>query len=236
MMLYRRVKRIYGEADCYQAQGEVYMGRRDESSAEGHFKKALELYSEINYLGGKIFCTRALGDIAFRRRQYALAKITYEQTLPICKAQVDKCRAEFGIANVALAMDEDIRARELYNMVLPVFREHGNAVPDEAHALKKLGDIAVKARDDEQAKCQFEQALVKFRLAGVVPAQADCLVRLAEVAKRQYAHKEAILRYAEAMGLYYEAEDEERRMLCSKAMCELEGVVVQTSQHWVRLL
>jgi tetratricopeptide (TPR) repeat protein len=236
MVLYRKVKRLYGEADCYQAQGEVYMGRRDETSAEVNFKKAKELYSEINHPGGKIFCTRALGDIAFRRRNYALAKLTYEQTLAMCRAQLDKCRAEFGIANVALAMNEDIRARELYDRVLPIFREHGHAVPDEAHTLKKLGDMAVKVGDDEQAKDLFEQALVKFRLTGIVPAQADCLVRLAEVAMRQSACQEAISRYEEAMGLYCEAEDEERRTLCSNALQELAEVVPRTSHQWVRLL
>jgi len=212
------------------------MGRRDEASAEVHFKKAKELYSEINHPGGKIFCTRTLGDIAFRRRDYALAKLTYEQTVAMCRTQIDRCRAEFGIANVALAMDEDIRARELYDRVLPIFREHGHAVPDEAHTLKKLGDMAVKSGDDQQAKDQFEQALVKFRLTGIVPAQADCLVRLAEVAVRQSARQEAISRYEEAMGLYCEAEDEERRTLCSRALQELEEVVPRTSRQWVRLL
>jgi tetratricopeptide (TPR) repeat protein len=94
----------------------------------------------------------------------------------------------------------------------------------------------VKAGNDDQAKDQFEQALVKFRLTGVVPAQADCLVRLAEVALRQSARREAISRYEEAMGLYCEAEDEERRTLCSKALQELENVIPPTSHRWVRLL
>jgi tetratricopeptide (TPR) repeat protein len=236
MTLYRKVKRIYGEADCYQAQGEVCMGRRDERSAEVHFEKARALFSEINHRGGKMFCTRALGDIEFRRRNYAQAKRTYEQAVAMSRTHIDKCRAEFGIANVALALDDDVQARDLYDKVLPVFRQHGHAVPDEAHTLKKLGDVAVKAGDDELAKDQFEQALVKFRLTGVVPAQADCLVRLAEVALRQPARQEAISRYEEAMGLYCEAEDEERRTLCSKALQELKDIIPSTSHKWVRLL
>lgn len=236
MTLYRKVKRVYGEADCYQAQGEVYMGRRNEIAAEMNFKRARELFSEIKHRGGKVFCTRALGDIAFRRRNYTEAKQIYEQAMTMSRTHIDKCRAEFGIANVALALDEDLRARHLYDKVLPVFQQHGHAVPDEAHTLKKLGDVAVKAGNDEQAKNQFEQALVKFRITGVVPAQADCLVRLAEVAMRQSGLREAISRYEEAMGLYCEAEDEERKTLCSKALEELKDVVPRTSHPWVRLL
>lgn len=238
MTLYRKVKWIYGEADCYQAIGEVYMGCRDEASAEIHFEKAQALYVEINHSGGQIFCGRALADVAFRRRSYTLAKQMYEQTLAICRTHVDKCRAEFGIANVALALDEDTKARNLYDKVLPVFQQHGNAVPEEAHTLKKLGDMAVKSQEDKKGKDLFEQALVKFRLTGVVPAQADCLVRLAEVAKRQLAWSEAMSRYEEAMGLYREAEDEERRMLCSKELQGLKDTTSRTSrsQLWVRLL
>lgn len=238
MTLYRKVKWIYGEADCYQAHGEVCMGRRDETSAEIHFEKAQALYVEINHSGGQIFCTRALADITFRRRSYTHAKQMYEQALAISRSHIDKCRAEFGIANVALALDEDIKARALYDKVLPVFQQDGNAVPEEAHTLKKLGDMAVKTQDDEKGRDLFEQALVKFRLTGVVPAQADCLVRLAEVAKRQRAWSEAISRYEEAMGLYCEAEDEERRMLCFKELQELKDATSRTSrsQQWVRLL
>jgi tetratricopeptide (TPR) repeat protein len=194
MTLYPKVKRVYGEADCYQAQGEVCMGRRDEASAEVHFMKARALFSEINHRGGEMFCTRALGDIEFRRRNYARAKQTYEQAVAMSRTHIDKCRAVFGIANVALALDQNPQARVLYDKVLPVFQQHGQAVPDEAHTLKKLGDVAVKAGDDVQAKDQFEQALVKFRLTGVVPTQADCLVRLAEVALRQSARREATVR------------------------------------------
>jgi len=214
------------------------MAGRDEPSAEIHFEKAQALYVEINHNGGQIFCTRALADIAFRRRNYTQAKHMYEKTLAICRSHIDKCRAEFGIANVALALDEDTKARDLYNKVLPVFQQHGNAVPEEAHTLKKLGDMAVKTQHDEKGKDLFEQALVKFRLTGVVPAQADCLVRLAEVAKRQHAWSEAISRYEEAMGLYREAEDEERKMLCFKELQELRDARARTSrsQHWVRLL
>jgi tetratricopeptide (TPR) repeat protein len=212
------------------------MGRRDEKSAEIYFERAKELFSEIKHRGGKVFCTRALGDIAFRRRDYAEAKQIYEQAMAMSRTHVDKCRAEFGIANVALALDEDFRARDLYDRVLPVFQKHGHVVPDEAHTLKKLGDVAVKAGDDEQAKDQFEQALVKFRVTGVVPAQADCLVRLAELAMRQSALREAISRYEEAMVLYREAEDEERRTLCSKALGELKDVAPRTLHQWVRLL
>jgi tetratricopeptide (TPR) repeat protein len=234
MTLYRTVKRVYGEADCYQAMGEVCMGRRDEAFAETHFVEARALYSEINHRGGKIFCTRALGDIAFRRRKYALAKEIYEEVLTTSKSHIDKCRAEFGIANVLLALDEGNQAQDIYIRVLPVFQQHVNAVPDEAHTLKKLGDVAVKAGNDEGARGQFEQALVKFRLTGLVPAQADCLVRLAEVAMRQSVPKEAISRYEEAMGLYREAEDEERRMMCSSTLQELMNVT--SRMPWLRLL
>jgi len=101
---------------------------------------------------------------------------------------------------------------------------------------KKLGDVAVKIGDDEQAKDQFEQALVKFRVTGFVPAQADCLVRLAKLAMRQSAAQEASSRYEEAMGLYGEAEDEERRMLCFKALKELTNDVPPIQHKWVRLL
>jgi len=177
-----------------------------------------------------------LGDIAFRRREYALARQIYKQALALSTSEVDKCRAEFGIANVALALDEDEKARALYDKVLPVFQQHGNAVPDEAHTLKKLGDVAVKIGDDEAAKNQFEEALVKFRLIGLVPVQADCLKRLAEVAKRQFAWKEAISRYEEAVGLYGEAEDEERRELCSVALQELRNATSVTSRVWLQLL
>lgn len=234
MILYRKVKRVYGEADCYQAQGEMCMGRRDESSAEPLFKQARALFAEINHRGGKVFCTRALGDIAFRQRKYALAMEIYEEALAMSKSHIDKCRAEFGIGNVLLALDEDNKAQDLYVKVLPVFQQHINAVPDEAHTLKKLGDVAVKAGDDEGAKGQFEQALVKFKLTGLVPTQADCLVRLAEVALRQSAEMEAMSRYEEAMGLYREIEDEERRMICSSALQVLQNVTPK--MPWVRLL
>lgn len=248
------VKRVYGEADCYQAQGimtyqvftaslmirndcsgEVCMGRRDETSAEIHFNEARGLFSEINHRGGSVFCTRALGDIAFRRRKYAMARQIYEEALTMSKSNVDKCRAQFGIANVLLALDEDIKAQDLYAKVLPVFQQHGNAVPDEAHALKKLGDVALKAGDDDGAKDLWEQALVKFRLTGLVPAQADCQVRLAGLAMKQSAKTEVISRYEEAMGLYREAEDEERRMLCFSALQELK-LRPLIPQSWVRLL
>lgn len=233
MALYRSVKWLYGEADCYQAQGEVYMGRRDEASAEIHFRKAKDLYFDINHLGGTIFCTRALADIEFRRRHYVQARTIYEQALDICQSEVDKCRALFGIASSCLALHEDIKAKGLYDRVLPVFQHHGNAVPEEAHTLKKLGDMAIKVGDDDKASGLIEQALVKFRLMGVVPAQADCLVRLAEIAVRQQAKKTAVSRYEEAMTLYDEAEDDERKVLCCK---ELQGLRDMPSRQWVRLL
>jgi tetratricopeptide (TPR) repeat protein len=222
--LYRKVKQIYGEADCHQAQGEVYMGRGDEASAEVSFEEAATLFSEINRRTGMIFCTRALGDIAFRRRNYAQAKQIYKQALEMSTTHLDKCRAEFRIANVALALNEDLQARTLYDKVLPFFQQHCYAVPEEAHTLKKLGDVALQGGDEDQAKDWFDQALAKFRLIGDVPAQADCLVRLAEVAIRKSAFLEAISKFEEAIGLYREAEDEENRTLCSKALQDLQDI------------
>lgn len=218
MTLYRKFKWVYGEAECNRAYGEMLLVRRDTTAAAMQFKKAIALYSELDHLGGKIFCARAFGNIAVMEEDYAKAKDLYNQTYSMSRSDVDKARAEFGLARLLLTVGDNIQAREIFDRILPIFRKHSDAVLEEAYVLKSLGDLAVDAGDDNGAMEYCEQALASFRLMQVVHAQADCLSDLAKISKRQLHQEKASERYKEALMLYQRVGDDERMKMCSIAL------------------
>jgi tetratricopeptide (TPR) repeat protein len=218
MTLYHKVKWVYGEADCNQAHGEILLARRDTAASAMQFRKAIALYSELGHLGGKIFCTRAFGDIAVIEEDYAKAKDLYDQTYNMSTSDVDKARAEFGLARLLLIIGDNIQAREIFNRILPVFQKHSDAVLEEAYVLKRLGDLSVDAGDYNSAMEYCEQALAAFRLMQVLPAQADCLSDLAKIAQCQLHRETALEGYKEALMLYQRVDDDERMKMCSTAI------------------
>jgi tetratricopeptide (TPR) repeat protein len=221
MTLYHKVRWVYGEANCNQAYGEILLARRDTIGAAMQFRKAIGLYSELDHLGGKIFCTRAFGDIAVMEEDYAKAKDLYNQTYNMSQSDVDKARAEFGLAKLLLIIGNNVQAWEIFDRILPVFQQHSDAVLEEAYVLKRLGVIAIDAGDDNSAMKYCEQALTSFRHMQVLPAQADCLSDLAKIAKRQQHRETALERYKEALMLYKRLDDDEQMKMCSTALQEL---------------
>ncbi|KIN93718.1 hypothetical protein M404DRAFT_443822 [Pisolithus tinctorius Marx 270] len=203
--LYKNVQWIYGEADCNQALGEISICQGNGVTAAAHFDRARELYALLNHSGGLMFCAKADGDLALQRGEHGLAKEKYEGVLRMCRSPVDFARVDFGIGNVALALGDLNKARELFMKALQVFEPDTSAILEQAQTLYQLGELELSSGQERGAEDYFKRTLAVCSPVDIIPTQADCFVKLAEGAVRQSKPEEAVARYESAIALYRQA-------------------------------
>jgi tetratricopeptide (TPR) repeat protein len=181
--MYHKVKWVYGEADCCQALGELAMAKRMDEDAISSFEQAQALYRELNHKDGQIFCIRSAGDIAFRRGDWIKAKLQYGQALEMSESEMDKARANLGLAKVLLALGDTVTVHleESLNELRLLFSKDMNAIAEEGRALEALGDLSQRSSESITAAGYYKSAAEKFRCAQLTAEQADVFVKLGSI-------------------------------------------------------
>jgi tetratricopeptide (TPR) repeat protein len=130
-------------------------------------------------------CIRRLGDIAGARRNYEIARLHYNEALPLFK----HFGSILGEANCFLRLGDiakNASDRELtfafYERALALYRRVGDVL-GEANCVNSLGDISRRDGDEEAARRQYENALALCERIGNINGEANCILELGDITR-----------------------------------------------------
>jgi len=132
-----------------------------------------------------------------------------------------------SLGNIAFARSDHERARERYELALPLYRQVSDVL-GEAHCIFNLGDIALERSDLEGARQRYEAALPLYHKVGSVLGEANCIQRLGDIALARSDHESARQRYDEALPLYQKVDDVLGEANCIKG---LGNIARERSDH-----
>jgi len=157
-----------------------------------------------------------------------------EAMLALAEKQNDdarRCDALIALADFYLAT-EHFRAREPAERAAEIARRLGDAVR-EGHALRRLGEIATLVQFDFlQSRTVLEQAVTRFRQAGLPGETATCLHMLALTLERLGELSAAEQTAQEAITLSRETGDRQQEAAGLRRL----GVIYGSQDRWVESL
>ena len=154
-------------------------------------------------------CIQRLGDIALARSDHEVARVHYEEALPVYR-RADNVSGEAdcikGLGDIALRRSDHEKARAHYQEALPLCQRAGNVL-GEASCMQRLGDIAREAWNYEEANACYQRALLLYRQVDNLRGEANCINGLASVAFRQQEYETAREHYQTALPLHRQVGD-----------------------------
>jgi tetratricopeptide (TPR) repeat protein len=161
LAIYSELSDAYGIAWAYHMLGLLAMIHGRDQEAEHYCLQALEMYRDQDRPASVTFCLNTLGDIAFARQQYAVARQSYEESL--VRAQ----ELGFGeqvamqteaLGDIALATSRYDKATRCYQQTLAETIQVGSYWR-AAEMRIKLGHVALAAGQPLQAEQHYAQVL-----------------------------------------------------------------------------
>ena len=119
------------------------------------------------------------------------------------------------------------RATDLLLKALQIYQQVGDVL-GEANCIKRLGDIALRRSQHDEARARYEEALPLYRQVSTVLGEANCIYSLGHIALRRSQHDEARARFEEALLLYRQIGS-----VLGEANCihRLGDIALRRSQH-----
>ncbi|HSP77286.1 MAG TPA: tetratricopeptide repeat protein, partial [Myxococcaceae bacterium] len=180
-------------------------------------KEVLPLYERIKDVRreAETFLSMAnvLSDLGEHDKSVSLIR---EQALPRLNSlgEIKDVAAAMNRISGVLATKGDLEEswRVIRDEELPIHErrcEHASSSVDrdeallgKANCIRRLGDIALRRSEYEEARRRYEEALSLYERVGDLLGKANCIQCLGDIALRRSEHGEARRRYEEALPLY----------------------------------
>jgi DNA-binding SARP family transcriptional activator/Tfp pilus assembly protein PilF len=197
------------EAIALTDLGSVDFRQGRHQQAGDHFRRALELFSDVGDLAGQARALGGLGVVDHGLGRYQEAAENHRQALDLHHRTGDRGGEANALNNLGSADQHQGRyeqAGDYYGQALAAFRETGHRA-GEAMALDNLGTVARRLGRYEQASRYHLQALALYRQSGDRTGQTWALTNLALVDQEEGRYEQAADRGREALVLCREAGD-----------------------------
>jgi predicted ATPase/Flp pilus assembly protein TadD len=157
----------------------------DYRTASRHLSTCLELYRQLNDLGGQAVALNNLGMVAWGQGDYEAAYRLYTDCLAMDTAAEDKMGMAYSHGNLGLVIHHQgnfIQARDHFSQSLAIFKELGNT-RHEAFALHNLAMTVYHQNQYDEARRLFEASLKIKETLGDKWGIASTMVYLANITR-----------------------------------------------------
>jgi tetratricopeptide (TPR) repeat protein len=226
------------KAGCIERFGDIALARSDLGGALRHYEEALELFKRASYPLGEAGCMSRAGDVAFRGSKLKAAHENYLKASDLYK-EIGEWRGEAGciqrLGDIALRCceleqacsrdDEALRlsllARSDYERALLLYERISDAM-GKAGCDKRLGDVALRRFEYDEAHTRYEKAQKLFQQISAVAGEAACIERFGDIALARSDHDFAGDRYNAALELFTRAGDVLGEANCNRGLGDVE--------------
>ncbi|KAJ7282373.1 hypothetical protein C8J57DRAFT_1295223 [Mycena rebaudengoi] len=147
---------------------------------------ARRIFSSRSYSRGIPVCDRILADFYVRKGRTSEARELYEKCVAVARGTNATAMGASlrKLGDITLGLDELQSTTRWATVFLAYAKSTGN-VPLVSWAFLALGNIFLRQRDDESAQTLFRVALDEFTRMDIHRGKGECMVGLADIAKRR---------------------------------------------------
>jgi uncharacterized protein (TIGR02996 family) len=192
------------QAWAYRQRGNVDLVRSEYTTAEGYYRKALEIYRKRKQRDDEGIVLSELAGVLWSRQDFdgAVAMIRESiSTKP--EGALGLGSSYYNLGAVLNGMGKLEEAREAGLESLAIFRKHQRR-DGEGQALSLLGELAQRSNRHDEAQEMLEEAMACHRERGAIRESGVTLGNLARVALDRADYKRARAYAEEAVELHRE--------------------------------